>query len=148
MLRYEQIPEYYTWENKEGKWKRRSNPHHATDLVTRLAVLRPSAGDIFYMRLRLLYDCCKGATSYMDLMTAHRHDGSQADVPCATFQQACIEEGLVADDSEWEHALEDAAMLRCARSLRTLFVEILMNCEPQHPDKLWERTSIVSPTLV
>lgn len=53
--------------------------------------------------------------------------------------QACIEEGLVADDSEWEHCLHDAAGLKCGKSLRSLFVIILMNCEPQHPDKLWER---------
>lgn len=138
-LRYEEIPLYYTWETKEAEWRRRSHPHYAEDVVTRVAVIRPSAGDLFYMRLRLLYACCKGATGYEDLMTAHRHDESKANVLCDSFQQACIEEGLVADDSEWEHCLHDAAGLKCGKSLRSLFVIILMNCEPQHPDKLWEQ---------
>ena len=53
--------------------------------MTRLAVIRPSAGNLFYMRLRLLYGCCKGATSYEDLMTAHRHDDAKANVRCDSF---------------------------------------------------------------
>ena len=138
VLTYEEIPIYYTYDSKEARFVRRCSPPKAEDLVTRLAVIRPSAGDLFYMRHRLLYECCKGAESYADLRTAHRHDPERSK-RCPTFQLACIEEGLVADDSEWEHALEDAAGLRCAASLRSLFVEILMNCEPQQADKLWER---------
>ena len=95
-LRYEEIPLYYTWETKQAEWRRRSSPHYAEDVVTRLAVIRPSAGDLFYMRLRLLYDCCKGATSYEDLMTAHRHDASKANVSCDTFQQVQIDSNSTA----------------------------------------------------
>jgi len=80
-----------------------------------IAVIKSSAGDIFYMRHRLLYPCCKGAESYRDLRTAFRDDATKSKV-CETFQLACIEEGLVSDDSEWEHTLEDAA-LYCARVL-------------------------------
>ena len=137
-LLYEQIPEYYTWDRKHAAWRRRKTPHHDTQVVSRIAVVRPSAGDIFFMRLRLLYPCCKGATSYADLCTAHRHDSSTPNQTCASFQEACIAEGLVADDSEWRAAMLEGVGLKCGASLRSLFVEILMNCEPQKPDELWE----------
>ena len=137
-LLYEQIPEYYTWDAKHAVWRRRKAPHHETQVVTRIAVVRPSAGDVFFMRLRLLYPCCKGAISYTDLCTAHRHEPGRPNQPCRTFQEACIAEGLVADDSEWRAAMLEGVGLKCGPSLRSLFVEILMNCEPQKPDELWD----------
>lgn len=136
-LTYAEIPFYYTWDTKEAQFCRRSSPHCVKpSMVSRLAVIKPSSGDVFYMRLRLLYVCCKGAASYADLKTAHR--GTADATLCATFQEACIVEGLVADDSEWEHVLHAGVALKTSIGLRSLFVEVLMNCEPQRPDLLWD----------
>ena len=139
LLKYEEIPYYYTWQPKEAIFQRRSAPHFDEKMVTRIAVIRPSAGDIFYMRLRLLYDCCKGATSYDDLKMAFRNNNDPKQrKQCETFKAACILEGLVANDSEWREALQEGVELKCGKSLRSTFVEILMNCEPENPRNLWE----------
>ena len=43
-----------------------------------------------------------------------------------------------AGHSRWGHVeLDLRALQTCGASLRSLFVEILMNCEPQKPDELW-----------
>ena len=135
-LKYEEIPYYYTYDQKESQWCRRSSPHMATNVVTRIVVIKPSAGDLFYMRLRLLFDCCKGCQSYKDLQTSQR--GEADEKVCDTFQEACILDGLVADDAEWHAVLSEAQLSVGSNGLIALFVEILMNCEPQRADELWE----------
>ena len=130
-LKYDELPYYYTYNVKAARWCRRSSPHKALDVVTRVAVIKPSAGDLFYMRLRLLYDCCKGCKSYEELRTVNSE-------VCDTFQEACIRDGLVADDAEWHTVMLEADQHIRPKGLRSLFVEILMNCEPQRPDELWE----------
>jgi len=51
----------------------------------------------------MLLICVKGATSYKHLQTV---DGRMHD----TFKDACIAMGLLADDNEWDQALEEAGV--------------------------------------
>ena len=135
-LKYEDVPIYYTWTQKTGVWERRSRPHKEENLVTRISVVQPAAGDVFYMRLRLLY-ASAGCQSYEELRTVASAEGSSR--LCDTFKEACIADKTVHDDSEWDEAMADGESLRSAGMLRSLFVQILMNCEPHEPGKLWER---------
>jgi hypothetical protein len=51
----------------------------------------------------MLLNCIKGATSYEHLRTM---DGRKHD----TLKNACIAMGLLADDNEWDQALEEAGV--------------------------------------
>jgi len=59
----------------------------------------PTLGERYY--LRMLLNCVKGATSDEHLRTM---DGRVHN----TFKDACIAMGLLADDNEWDQALEEA----------------------------------------
>jgi hypothetical protein len=60
--------------------------------------------------LRMLLNCVKGATSYEHLWTM---DGREHD----TFKDACIAMGLLADDNEWDQALEEAGVWASGQQL-------------------------------
>jgi len=80
----------------------------------------PTSGERYYLRMLLNY--IKGATSYGHLQTV---DGRVPD----TFKDACIAMGLLADDNEWDQALEEADVWALGRQLRDMFASMLMFCE-------------------
>jgi len=84
----------------------------------------PTLGERYY--LRMLLNCIKGATSYEHLRTV---DGRVHD----TFKDACIAMGLLADDNEWDQALEKAGVWASGRRLRDMFASMLMFCEVTNP---------------
>ena len=55
-----------------------------------------------------------------------------------TFTAACLELGLIHDDEGWKRARHEAEIWMMPRQLRTLFVRILIHCQPIHPQALWE----------
>ena len=81
------------------------------------------------MRLLLLH--CKGATSFDDLKNVNG-------VLYQTFSEVCLALGLMEDDEEWCRAIQKAVSWMMPRSLRPLFVRILIRCKPIHPDQLWD----------
>jgi len=88
----------------------------------------PASGERFY--LHTLLTAVKGATSYEDLHTVNG-------VTHATFQEACIAHGLLADDNEWRLCLQDAGAMQSGHQLCHLFVTILRDCGPSDPAALW-----------
>ena len=68
----------------------------------------PASGEQFY--LRTLLTAVKGATSYEDLRTVNG-------VTHATFCEACIAHGLLADDNEWRLCLQDAGAMQSGHQL-------------------------------
>jgi hypothetical protein len=89
----------------------------------------PTSSERYY--LRMLLNCVKGATSYEHLQTM---DGRVHD----TFKDACIAMGLLADDNEWDQALEEAGVWALGRQLRDMFASMLMFCEVTNPRQLWD----------
>ncbi len=69
--------------------------------IGRMYYAHPTSGERYY--LQMLLNCLKGATSYGHLRTV---DGREHD----TFKDACITMGLLADDNEWDQALEEAGV--------------------------------------
>ena len=90
----------------------------------------PIMGERFY--LRLLLTAVPGAMSFEHLRTVNgvEHD---------TFQAACAAKGLLQGDQEWNLCLRDACVDQNAAQLRNLFVMLLLFCQPQHPEMLWQR---------
>jgi hypothetical protein len=79
----------------------------------------------------MLLNCVKGATSYEHLRTV---DGREHD----TFKNACIAMGLLANDNEWDQALEEADVWASGRQLRDMFASMLMFCDVTNPRHLWD----------
>jgi hypothetical protein len=88
----------------------------------------PASGERFY--LRTLLTAVKGAKSDEDLCTVNG-------VTHATFREACIAHGLLADDNECRLCLQDAGHMQSGRQLHNLFVTILRDCSPSDPAALW-----------
>ncbi len=61
-------------------------------------------------------------------------DGKEHDI----FKDACIAMGLLADDNEWDQALEEAGVWASGRQLRDMFASMLMFCEVTNPKQLWD----------
>ena len=98
--------------------------------------VNPIAGDVFYLRMLLNNDHCRGKTSFNDLKTL------QSGEQCETYKEVCREIGLLKDDMEWQQILEDSTGTRLCPQIRELFVIILMFCQPSNPkalfDEFWE----------
>ncbi|KAJ6461951.1 hypothetical protein DFH09DRAFT_959149 [Mycena vulgaris] len=86
--------------------------------VTRIRSVRPSQGELFYLRAILQARPCRSFTMARTVR----------DVTHPTFEEAANDLGLFADSDEATHAvLEGIHDLRTPRELRTLFVHLLVN---------------------
>lgn len=120
-------------------WKTDSTPYHwaprqrGRGTIGRLPFV--SARDPERFALRLLLHKIPGPRSYEDL---RRVDGHVYD----TFVDAAKARGLLEDDDEYHHCLEEAiGHFTSAHQLRQLFVTILAFGNPINPGELWERHS-------
>ena len=122
-LTYSEFPMYYTWHDDTRTWKRRKSPHKR-DTIGRMHSIHAKAGDKFF--LRMLLTKIRGATSFDSLRQGH-----------ATYKEACIAMGLLADDEEWRETMSAAALSQTnINELRDLFVVILYENHPSNPTKL------------
>ncbi|XP_059179144.1 uncharacterized protein LOC131958244 [Physella acuta] len=129
---YIEIPEHYTWDDKNSKWKPRLRGHETT--IGRMYSVSPTDREKWFLRILLLN--VKGATSYTDLRKVERNS-----TPFASFQEACIARGLTDDDSEWDACLTEAAIHQMPVQLRQLFAFICLMCEPSDAAALFDRHS-------
>ena len=125
---YTEIPQHYTWDNKNTKW----NPRKLSigqRVITRLYTVNPKNIELFYLRLILLYTA--GATSYEDLRT---YDN----VTYGTYHDVCVARGLTASDSQWRMALTEAMKSKLPVQIRQLFAFIVALNSPTNPTELWQ----------
>ena len=90
--------------------------------------INPNAGELFYLRYLLLN--VPSPKSFKDLRTVNG-------TLLSTFHRACIARGLLHDDAKWDQALGEAGAWQGGGCLRSLFVMILLNCQPANPLNLW-----------
>ena len=91
--------------------------------------ISPSQIELFHLRLLLI--TVKGATSFVDIKTV---DGKTHN----TFHSACLALGLIEDDAEWDRAMTEREVWMMPRQLRHLFLRLLIYCNPNYLEKLWE----------
>ena len=94
--------------------------------------MNPLAGDVFYLRMLLHTDHCKGKVSFDDLRTVNGESQE-------TYQEVCRILGLLQDDQEWDEILTEGAVTKMCPSLRELFTTILLFCSPANPKELFEK---------
>ncbi|PPQ78999.1 hypothetical protein CVT24_012656 [Panaeolus cyanescens] len=101
---------------------------HANPHITRIQTLRPSNGDIFYLRLILLN---KPINSFLDARTVNG-------VEYSSFQEAAVELGVFTNADEGILTLREAiTSLRTPREIRSLFVDLLVNDSVEQPYQAW-----------
>ena len=128
MPRYFETPYDYTYEQKQKMWKKRLRDYGT---IGRVHTVNPLAGDIFYLRIILHHDHCRGKTSFKDLRTI---DGTLYD----SYQEVCRVIGLLSDDQEWHTVLNEIANKMFSPQIRALYCIILMFCQPADPLKLFD----------
>ena len=126
---YVDFPEKFTWNNSKKEWNARKNN---MDTKGRVHTVHPVAGDVYYLRMLLHHDHCKGSTSFKDLITVNGEIKE-------TYQEVCRALGLLQDDKEWDEALSEASTIRMPAALRELFVTIILFCMPSNPRELFEK---------
>ena len=129
-LRYVDFPEKFVYVQKTKEWKLRVNK---SDTIGRVHSISPASGDVFYLRMLLHNDHCKGKISFQDML--HIPGETAA---CESYKEVCLKLGLLQDDQEWDQALTEAASARLPSALRDMFVTILMFCEPSNPRQLFD----------
>ena len=99
-------------------------------VIGRLYSVAPRDLDRFYLRLLLLHT--PNATGYVGA-------GALKPTSETTWRAAAEQRGLVETDEEFDLLLLDASLTHLPRSLRDLFVQVLIHGEPSEPQKLWEK---------
>ena len=133
-LLYQDIPQYYTWQQASKIWKRRvegdriSEGIFKSDTIGRMYTVHPKNTECFH--LRLLLSTVKGPTSFKDLKTVQGEE-------CITYKKACQLLNLLEDDNHWELTLNEAALIKSPYKLRTLFAMMICYCEISDIPRLW-----------
>ena len=124
---YVDMPKTHVYDKSKKEWRIRQRG----EVIGRVHIVNPVAGDAYYLRMLLHGDHCRGKTSFKDLLIVR---GRQ----CETYKEVCLELGLLQDDREWHRVLEEAAATRMCPQSRELYVMILMFCMPSNPRALFE----------
>ena len=126
--KYVDMPKTHVYDPKQKVWcirKQKSNT------IGRIHSVHPVAGDLFYKRILLHQDHCRGKTSFADMLRV-------GDRICETYKAVCQHLGLLEDDGEWQKILEDAALSRMCPQIRELYIMILTFCMPADPRALYD----------
>ena len=135
-LLYCDVPRYFTWANKKWQRRKRGKPvegwpgYFQTTVLGRVYTVSPRCGDLYYLRLLLHH--VRGPTSFDAMKT---HDGKIL----TSFKDVCIADGLLQDDDHWLKTMEDAEKTRLPKSIRDLFVCLLVNTDISDVLQLWTR---------
>ena len=128
--KYVDMPDLHVYDTKNKVWKKRKQ--NLNTVIGRVHSINPVSGDVYYLRLLLHDNHCKGKISFSDMLKLP--NGT-----CETYKQVCCELGLLADDKEWERALEEAGVTKLCPQIRQLYTMILMFCFPGNPRALFDQ---------
>ena len=81
------MPKKFWYDQKSKEWLRCKNK---SDCIGRVHSINPVAGDVFYLRLLLHNDHCKGKQSFKDLRTVNGE-------VCDSFMETCTKLGILQD---------------------------------------------------
>ena len=102
----------------------------ANEHLSRIQDVRPTQGEIFYLRVILQNKPCR---SFHDARTVNG-------ILFPSYQAAAMEMGLFADVNEAIYALQEAVhTLRTPHQLRLLFVHLLINDCIESPMETWQK---------
>ncbi|XP_022567210.2 uncharacterized protein LOC106378379 [Brassica napus] len=126
-LKYIEMLLMFVWDSSNKIYTKRKQK----GTIGRIVNINPAAGDKYY--LRILVSVVRGPTCYDDLY-------SVGDIKYNTFQEACYARGLLGTDKDWHDSMSEASQFSSPRSLRYMFVLILVFCQVSEPKKLWDHS--------
>ena len=126
---YMHMPEQCVWQSAKTTWTKRHKGFEK--VVGRLCSASPAEDERYFLYLLLLH--VPGARSFEDLKTLPGEDQ-----PAPTFREAAALRGLLDDEDEYEHALEEAATTKMPGALRLFFGHLLLCCSLHIAPALWE----------
>jgi hypothetical protein len=101
---YPDFPTKFTWDYSRKIWY----PRKGGTTFGRMVYIPPTAGEKIYARLIL--SVTTDLRSFEDMRTV---DGTIH----STYREACFARGLLADDREWRHTLEEGKFMRTGNYL-------------------------------
>ena len=113
---YPDFPKKFTWNHAEKKWKIRKQNFNTFGRIPSVP-FNIKTLELFSMRLLLHH--VPGAVDYTSLRTVNG-------VVFSTFQEACIERGLLDDETELDKVMDEAFLIQFGEQLRSLFCSILL----------------------
>ena len=121
-VKYVDFPKQFTWNNTNKKWTVRKS---CFDTIGRVHSMNPLAGDVFYLRMLLHHDHCRGRKSFQDLRTV---DGTCLE----SYQEVCRVLGLLQDDKEWDEVDRRSSNknVLCIKRVICDNFDVLLSCEP------------------
>jgi len=126
-LTYAEFPTKFVWMSQQKQWKPRKQGYS----IGRLTYVPPGSGECYYMRILLTKQ--KGCIDHDSIKTINGKTFS-------TYQEACQELGLLADDKEFIDAIKEASHLASGNQLRRLFVALLIMNTMSKPNVVWDAT--------
>ena len=127
---YVDVPEAYCWDQKTKKWRKRVRDIGQT--IGRIHTVPHTAGDVFYLRMLLNHEHCRGKESHDDMLTLPCGE------VCETYKQVCQRLGLLQDDNEWVQTLEAGSFVSSSPRLRGLYITIIVWSAPADPKALFD----------
>nr|GEU94766.1 ATP-dependent DNA helicase PIF1 [Tanacetum cinerariifolium] len=96
-LTYADIPKNYVWHGQSKQWQKRKQ----RKCIGRIVYSSPAFRERYY--LRMLLNVVRGVKGFEKMMTVNKRI-------YATFKETCFAYGLLNDDKEWSHAIEEASL--------------------------------------
>ena len=129
-LLYCEVPKHYVWNqiSNHHKWTKRKSK--SRDTLSRVYGVHHKHSECFYLRLLLFH--VRGPKSFEDLRMIDQRI-------CSTYQEACKERGLLADDAHWDATLKEDIVFKFPNTLRNLFSLLLQQRVISSPLILWEK---------
>lgn len=133
---YGDVSKYYTFDKhgrdfhkrKQGKLIDEQNNIKESNNLSRIFTVNPKDRECYF--LRILLNNVIGPTSFEYLRTVNG-------VICQSYQEACLQLGLIGDDKEWIEAMNESKLCDSPYKMRQLFTTILAFCEISNPKELW-----------
>lgn len=126
-LLYAQIPNYYTYDKRQKKFKNQKKGFS----LGRINYALCSLEDSYY--LCVLLNVVRGPTSYEDIKT---FEG----VVHESYKKACFARGLLDEDHEYIDDLVRRSYSSSALEIRDIFVMMFLNNTLANPETVWENT--------
>ena len=126
------FPSYYSYNVSSNKWKRRTHqPSVKTETISRLPLISPESGDVFYLRMLLKNDHCKGVKNETELRTING-------IIKPNCMEICKELGLLQSNDEWDEVLQEACLHLPTDAIRRTLTYIIMYNNPCNLSELFQ----------